>query len=267
MKQSLITIAAIILILYLIYVALAYAVQNSMVFPGQYRATYPENNVVQFYPNIQQNFIKIDTTEIEYWYIDNNSDALLIYTHGNNTLLYDLPQRLDRLSKLGVDILSVEYPGFGNSTGYPSQKLIKKSQLKAFKSLKNKYKFHIGYGRSLGGGVILDIFDEIHFDGLILESTFANLKEFPPKFILPSFLLKTDYNNAEKLADYNNPVLIFHGTKDKTVPYENALKLDDIANNSELITYQTEHFEAPIDIEKHYQKIEEFLQKVVENDK
>jgi fermentation-respiration switch protein FrsA (DUF1100 family) len=101
---------------------------------------------------------------------------------------------------------------------------------------------------------------------LILESTFADLRSFAPKFLIPSFLIKTDYNNLERIKNIYIPILIFHSRNDQTVPYENAIILDKQAMNSKLITYTNKHYEPPEDIDKHYDIIYSFIDKIIEKD-
>lgn len=259
MKQSLITIAVTFFFMYLIYMILAYSFQNSAIFPGQYIATYPLESTKRFYPQIKSDFVEFDGNKCEYWYIGEGKDCLLIYAHGNFSLLDHLPDRLDALNKMGIDVLAVEFPGYGRSEGIPTVNSIRKANLTAFKQLPYKYKKIVGYGRSLGGGIILDLSDIIDFDALILESTFADLRNMAYRFILPPIIITTDYDNIERITDYTKPVLIFHGKPDKTVPYSNAELLHNAAKKSELISYNSGHEEGPDNLEKHYEVIKQFL--------
>jgi len=47
--------------------------------------------------------------------------AALLYLHGNATNLNDRMPRIQALSALGFSVLAIDWRGFGNSTGTPSQ--------------------------------------------------------------------------------------------------------------------------------------------------
>jgi len=84
------------------------------------------------------------------------------------------------------------------------------------------------YGRSIGSGVASALAARVEAKELLLETPFYSLpdvvKEKYP-FVLLIFRLDFHFPIHEHLETLDMPVHIFHGTKDKVVPYESAEKL------------------------------------------
>jgi esterase/lipase len=97
----------------------------------------------------------------------------------------------------------------------------------------------IVYGRSLGSGMAMEMAYRHHPKALILEAPFTSIEalagiRYP---ILKSFFhLRYRFDNLKKIKVLKIPVLIFHGKKDKRIPFSESFMLDEAAGeNSKLV--------------------------------
>jgi uncharacterized protein len=89
------------------------------------------------------------------------------------------------------------------------------------------------YGHSMGTGVAVDLASRLQaprdYGGLILESAFTSFKDiaqsagFFPR-VLASFN-NENFASIDKIAKVQAPVLMLHGTVDKTIPIANGQRL------------------------------------------
>ena len=154
------------------------------------------------------------------------SGLTLLFFHGNAG---NVSHRLDSIAvfhQLGLDVLIVDYRGYGQSTGRPSVggTLLDASAawewLRLYKGLTpNRL---IIFGRSLGGGPASDLAARIRPRALILESTFTCLHDVAkgmfPEFLV-SLLLRQDYDVRDRLSGLRLPLLVAHSPDDEVVPY------------------------------------------------
>jgi uncharacterized protein len=190
---------------------------------------------------------------------------LIIIAHGNAEIIDGLPDEFDWLTDYGFALLLVEYPGYGRSEGTPSQARIAKVLLDAYDTVIQRPDIDpmriILLGRSLGGGTICTLADQRPSAGLILISTFTDIKRFAKNYLAPSFLVRDTYDNNAVLEHYLKPVLIIHGSKDTVVPYNHALQLSRTAKNATLITYDCGHDDCPPDNKKFSEDLFLFFRK------
>jgi fermentation-respiration switch protein FrsA (DUF1100 family) len=83
-------------------------------------------------------------------------------------------------------------------------------------------------GRSLGGGVAVDLAARNGARGLILQSTFTSMPDAAARmypFVPVRWLMRNRYNSLEKIARYSGPLLQSHGDRDTLVPFDLGQKL------------------------------------------
>jgi len=202
--------------------------------------------------------------ETEAWYLPplrsepGKKHPLLLYAHGNATLMDQTAGDFGPPRSWGVGVLLVEYPGYGRSGGSPSQQSITDTFCRAYDWALQQPEIDpqriIGHGRSLGGGAICQLARHRDLAALILESTFTSTRPFAARFGAPGFLIRDPFDNEAVLKALNRPVLVFHGDEDTVVPFAHGLRLAKVAG-AKFVPRQGGHNDLP----RPWEEIRPFL--------
>ena len=186
---------------------------------------------------------------------------LLLYAHGNGELIdYWAGDEFEPLRAAGVSVLLVEYPGYGRSSGSPSQASIAQSMVAAFDWAVAQPGVDrarvVGYGRSLGGGAVCALARERPLAALVLESTFTSVRALAAElFHLPGFLVLDPFDNLAAVSTFEGPILVLHGERDEMIPFEHARRLHAANRRSQLHLLPCGHN----DCARPWELIERFL--------
>jgi len=149
----------------------------------------------------------------------------VLFTHGNAEDAGLLGEFLHRYVELGVTVLAVDYPGYGLSTGRPTEDgayAAADAALAHLGTLGFPPERVVLHGRSLGGAVAVDVAARHAVAGLILESTFTSAF----RVMLPFDGLPGDrFASLAKLPRVRAPVLVIHGTADEVVDVEHGRRI------------------------------------------
>ena len=207
-----------------------------------------------------------DGLTLKAWYLPNEAaSTTLLYFHGNGGNLTALAGQFQAFRKLGTEVLAVDYRGFGDSQGDPSEEGLYLDGLAAFDKVKelspnNKI---VLYGRSLGGGVASYVATQRPADGLILESTFTSAKEVA-RFSHGERGAEAinAFDSLSRLVGYQGPTFIFHGTQDKTIPSRMSQQLHKAIPNSKLWLVQgaTHNDLRKIAKDEYFTRLRQFLE-------
>jgi len=171
-----------------------------------------------------------------------NPKGVIYYLHGNSGNLSGWGDLAGLYLELGYDFFVIDYRGFGKSGGKISneQEFYSDAQL-GYDFIKNSYRENeiviIGY--SIGTGAASYLASKNSPKLLILQAPYYNLTEISKTRMpfVPSFLLKYKFENNVHLNNTDCPVYIFHGDKDQTIFYEDAVKLKEhLKEKDEYIT-------------------------------
>jgi len=144
----------------------------------------------------------------------------------------------EELTSFGYHVYVLDYRGYGKSRG-------KRSENKMHKDAEFCYdhitKLHpdlpiVVYGRSLGSGFAVRLAALKKPQKLVLETPFTSLVDvatfyFP--FIPNTFLVRFRLRSDKWIERVEAPVAVFHGTKDRIVPYKLGLRLFNFGKNAE----------------------------------
>ena len=273
-KSVFINITVTVFIVYCCYLIVLYFIQRMLIFPG--RSIDAKQFQTNWIKRDQINWINTPVGKIETWYIpaytndSSGKNPIVIFAHGNFELIDYCQVETEGLNKLGYDVFLIEYPGFGRSKGITSRESINEVYVSAYDWLidnKNADPHKIiGFGRSLGGGAICDLAGKRSLAGVILQSTFANVKSFAKRYGAPEFLTRDPFDNVEMMKDFKAPVLIFHGRHDELIPFWHGETLAGSIPQAEFIAYECEHNNCPPDWEEYWKIIEHFLKNTLESD-
>lgn len=162
-----------------------------------------------------------------------NSRGAVLYSHGNGGTVEDWGDVGQRLREtLNVSVLVYDYRGYGKSEGTPTARGVLDDGRAARKWLAEREgiaeKDIIQFGRSLGGAVAIDLASKDGAKALIVESTFASLPEMSSRFVtgFPARLFLWEQLPSDaKIAKYDSPLFLSHGTEDTLIPFEQGEKL------------------------------------------
>ena len=160
--------------------------------------------------------------------------ASIVYFHGNGGNLGVLVEILGMFYRHNLQVFAVDYRGYGWSTGNPSEQGIYTDSLATVEYFNANFRRPglpvIYWGRSLGGCAASYSAGKSPPNGLILETTFPSkaqlLKHFP--YMRPfSFFSKYKLDTLKHISGHQFPVLVIHGEKDRTIPFEQGRSLYD----------------------------------------
>lgn len=190
------------------------------------------------------------------WHQETLGDGrpVIIYLHGNvGTRAMNHRVKLVKiLSAAGHHVFSLDYRGFGDSTGEPSEAGLTSDALYLYQWVKKQSRGGLVclWGHSLGSGVATNTAVKVQeqgsaVDALILEAPYTRLGEvvavhpltkmymFLPGFqrLLWSVLDMNHivFANDKNLEALTSPLLILHAEDDDVVPYRMGRQLYDVS--------------------------------------
>jgi len=178
-----------------------------------------------------------DTCIHGWWLPSTGAKSALLYFHGNAGNLSWRGKSVVKLrDHLGVSVLIVDYPGYGKSQGRPSEHGCYECADTAYNWLVD----HEGiapeniliYGKSLGGGVAVDLARRKEHRALILVKTFTSATEVGGQMFpwLPvRWIMRNRFASIDKIKDCKRPIFLAHGDIDEIIPYELGKKLYEAA--------------------------------------
>lgn len=189
---------------------------------------------------------------------------LVVFFHGNGEVIDYLPEQAEGFRGMGVGVLLVEYPGFGRSPGKPGEESITETAVAAYDAVLRREEVDplrvVLFGRSLGGGAACALAARRPSAALILQSTFSSTRALARSFLVPGFLVRDVFDNGALLAAYRQPVLLFHGSRDATIPPEHSRRLQRLAPHARLVEFDCDHNDFPPDWHEFYRVIAAFLE-------
>jgi uncharacterized protein len=97
---------------------------------------------------------------------------------------------------------------------------------------------------------------------LILESTFTSIRSMAGRYGLPGFMCSDPLDNLSVVTEWNKPLLILHGTRDRVVPYTHGQALAAANPAAEFITWENvDHNDYPAPISKSWPAVRVFLER------
>jgi uncharacterized protein len=161
------------------------------------------------------------------WVGQPRADApVLLYLHGARWDVRGSANRMRRMHELGFAVLGVDYRGFGRSTsGLPSETLAYEDARAAWAWLAQRHPQAPRYvfGHSLGGAIAVHLASEVtDARGLIVEGSFTSIpdvvSEFKWGWLPVGPLITQRFDAARRIERLRTPVLVVHGSEDRTIP-------------------------------------------------
>jgi uncharacterized protein len=163
------------------------------------------------------------------------ADMVLLWFHGNAGNLSHRYDMIKMLMKIPVNVLIIDYRGYGKSEGSPSEQGLYKDARAAWDYLTRERgtppERIIVFGKSLGGVVAIDLASKVEAAGLIVQSSFTSASDMAEAILpfYPRFFLHTKMDSKQKITGVGCPKLFIHSRADEVVPYELGRKLFEAA--------------------------------------
>jgi len=228
------------LLAYLLLCAVMWAMQRHFIFkPRALLQTSPDRLGIKFEEVHIPSGSGAEHGDLYAWWLPvETADApTILYLHGNDKNMaaaIDL-DRAARMHSMGYNMLTVDYRGYGKSTGGDP------NEVKVYEDAEAAWTYLIKqracdpkrtfiYGHSLGGAIAIDLATH-HPEaaGLIAESNFTTMADmgklqYP---YLPEQLLNQRFDSMSKVGSLKIPLLLIHGTWDRLIPYQMSQRLFD----------------------------------------
>ncbi len=153
----------------------------------------------------------------------------VLFLHGNAGDIGDRVPTAALLQRQRVDVLLVDYRGYGRSSGRPSEEGTYCDAEAMWRYLTETRGVAperiVVHGRSLGGAVAAWLAARTRPGGVILESTFTSLPDVAARlypFLPVRRLMRVRYPLLEHLRGLRSPLLVVHSEDDRLVPFEHA---------------------------------------------
>ncbi len=220
------------LVIYLLGCAWLYFRQESLLFypqqlPAGYRFTFPGRyaELPVTAPDgtrLSGLLFKADATK-----------GLVFFLHGNGGSLADWGAVAATYTCLGYDVFLLDYRGYGTSEGHiSSQAQLLGDVDAAYQQLAATYPENkiVVAGYSLGTGPAAWLATRHHPRRLLLHAPYYSMADLASRTIavwplLPGWLLRYPLATNELVQLATAPVVLFHGTEDRLIPFDSSIRL------------------------------------------
>jgi hypothetical protein len=249
MTRTLLTLAALVLGVYALYVGLLFVQQRAMMFPGAgvpiQRARMPAHGREIALP---ASFGSVRAIALR---ADRERAPAVLFLHGNYEFVDESLDAFEPLRRAGAHVLLLEYPGYAGSAGAPSQATLAESVRLAYDWLAGQPDVDAArisvFGRSIGTGPAAELLRERSPRAVVLMSPFASIAQFAREQFLwiPSFLIRDPFDNLTRVRAYAGPVLILHGRRDEIIPFTHGERLAAANPRARLVPLDCGHNDCP----------------------
>lgn len=271
--------------LIIVIVVAVYAGLALMLFFLQSKLLYqPQGDYVYTPENIGLNYEAVtlktsDDHSIAAWFIPartGQGQRTVLFCHGNAGNMSHRLHTLQLLHELGLNCLIVDYRGYGQSPGKPTERGTLLDIRAGWDWLVEEKGVSpeqiILFGRSLGGSIAATIAEEVDPGGVILESTFTcfvDIGKYYYPWLPVQWFVKFEYNTLDAVKKMKCPVFIVHSPDDEIVPYQFGQKLYEAAPEPKFFKelkggHNEGFFENPILYKKIWQEWIDLLNKMTE---
>lgn len=164
-----------------------------------------------------------------WWVPAEPARATLLFFHGNAGNISHRLASLRQFHRLGLSVLILDYRGYGNSEGRPSEAGTARDARAAWRWLVERRGFDPGeivlFGRSLGAGVAAELAAALPAGpaAVILESPFRSVPKLGQRlypFLPIRWLARFDYDVETQVAQLAAPLLVIHSRDDEIIPFD-----------------------------------------------
>jgi len=225
------------LIAYLVVLLLMMMLERHLIY---FPSVYPEGEWNAEAIGAEDAFFEAaDGVKLHGWYVEHPQPrAHVLFLHGNAGNLTHRDEMLVQWrDQRRCSVFIVDYRGYGRSEGAPSEAGVLADGRAARAWLAQRAGIAeeqvVLLGRSLGGGVAVDMAAADGARAVILESTFTSLPDIAARsfpFLPVRLLMRNRLDSLSKIGDYHGPLLQSHSVDDEVIPYDLGARLFEAAN-------------------------------------
>ena len=173
-----------------------------------------------------------------WWLPCPGSSGAVLHFHGNAGNLSHRGDIILKLrDRLSLSVLIIDYPGYGKSTGKPSEEGCYQAADAAYQWLVDDAKIApeeiVVFGKSLGGGVATYVGSRKDHRALVLVKTYTSLPDVGSRlypFLPVRLLMRNRFDSIGRIAECHRPVFVAHGTTDEMIPFALGQQLYEAAH-------------------------------------
>ncbi len=199
----------------------------------------------------KETFLNSENLKLEYLHINPNSNKkpVIVYCHGNSNNSTFYQEKLVFLANSGYQVFVLDYRGYGNSEGSPSEQGLYKDVSDFISYIGKQYNLKkqdmLIWGHSLGGAIVAEVVSkDNNYKAVILESTFTSMMDMKnfrrdiqtnpiKKAFYELIPLTQQFDSYKKVKNIKLPTLIMCSEKDEVIPCKMGSRLKENISNSQ----------------------------------
>jgi fermentation-respiration switch protein FrsA (DUF1100 family) len=217
--------------------------------------------------------LRIETSDgvmLSGWFVPHPQPrATLLFFHGNAGNISHRLESLELFHRLRLNVLIIDYRGYGQSEGCPSEQGTYRDAAAAIEFLRRRDippQTVVVFGRSMGAPIAAWLAGREPVAALIVESAFASVPKMAARLYpwLPvRWLSRFSYDTAAYVAAVESPVLVIHSREDEIIPYsQGRIVYDAVSGRREFLELTGGHNDGFLVSGARYTNgIDEFLNK------
>lgn len=223
---------------YLLLVVFVYLTQGSMLYlpnmPGRDIEATPDAIGLAFED------VTLETSDginVHGWFVPGESERVVLFFHGNAGNISHRLYSIKEWYELGLSVFIIDYRGYGQSEGKPTEQGLYRDGEAAWRFLTGKRGFAPGniivFGRSLGGSIASWIAAKEKPAALIVESSFTSVPDIGQQaypWLPVRWLSRFRHATRDNVQKSTSPVLVVHSRDDEIIPFRHGEAIFDAAN-------------------------------------
>jgi hypothetical protein len=154
--------------------------------------------------------------------------GVVFYLHGNRGNIYLCRWEIEPFLNAGYDVWTMDFRGFGKSTGRPSEAALLADAQMVYKRIREEEEDIIVWGRSFGSGIAAYVASVNCPKALVLETPYWSLPNAACRsrpYLLP-LLFRYHLPTNEYLGYVDCSVHLIHGTRDEEICFQSSKRLE-----------------------------------------
>jgi fermentation-respiration switch protein FrsA (DUF1100 family) len=165
---------------------------------------------------------------------DDTSRPWLLIFHGNagNIASDGRPEHYHGLRALGLNLVTFDYRGYGESEGTPTEAGLYLDADAAYAFVRDSLGVPaeriVIFGHSLGSAVAVDLASRVPARGLILEGAFSSGPDVAGRiywFLPVRLVMRSRFDSEGKITRVRGPKLFLHAQRDEAIPFDLGRRL------------------------------------------